>query len=124
MKKILKVHIKKKPEIADYRTYHEGFGCNIIIRDGKLYSVSFWQDGGGGGGYISFPGDSNFWSCRCDAFDLMCKYDTDKFKSMLKYIKETDPETYNHGINTLESLKESTISDAQQKIKEASKFDL
>ncbi len=121
MKKILKVHVKKKPEIVMYRTSTEGFSCEIKITDGKLSYVSFVQYGGGGGGYYSSPGKNDFWSCRGDAFDLMCRHDTDKFKSMLKSIKETDPENYNYGIDTLEYIKGSIIRKAKG---ESSKFDL
>lgn len=112
--------VKPKKEIVeDFSSSSENnmLHATLTITDGKISYVAYIQDGGGGGGYSASPGDSNFMSCRYDVFTLMARYDTEKFKAILKKIKDSDPENYDYGVNTLESEKEDLII-------EASKFDL
>ena len=120
MKKI-SVRIRKKTDVQEYRSSWNGLGGSVTITDGKVSCVSFYQDGGGGVGYAASPGDSSFSNCRYDIFGLMCRHDTENFKSMLRFIENTDPENYNYGCSLLEAEKAKAIRQAQSA---SSKFDL
>ncbi len=103
--------IKTVSERKNYQSNHGGFSAQVAITDGKVILLSFEEScrGAGGGGYSSSPDNSNFNACLKEVFTFMCRHDTEKYKDMLLYIKDTDSEIYESGLSVLQKVKEDFL---------------
>ncbi len=79
-------------------------GLHIIIQvssEKKVSYVRFWKDNTPNGCTV-YPNNDGFKNCCLEVFCHFCKYDLNKYKRFLNYIKHTDIDSYNIGKSILQ----------------------
>lgn len=94
---------------------HDMSGGNITVKNGKVSSVYYHSDGGGGGSYGSAPGGVNFYSCLKDVVRVMMYgHQITEFDNFLSFIKDTDPDNYKAAISAKKSIQSEIMAKARK----------